>query len=261
MFIIWCYLSLTFQGPQSLALLYLHLKKSFSLPVFTVFGREISAFSLIEDSESFSHLFHGYAYSILVVLLWTVFHKILCEAKPKVGSCPLAFPRVVCWLLSLCAFWKAGLAFCTCSLAICKGLLLPSLGTCTESSHEVGECVGEAQEVLGCPWDSWWDLQAVHLLVCEQASWWRSLKESVVSTSPWCVSLRALTAVLPATHCYPVIQLTAQDSRWCGKEKGLFGRVLHQQTGILISPCQRNHGPWRCLLALSCAILGNEWCV
>lgn len=256
----WCYLPLTFQGPQSLPLLSLHLKKSLSLPVFTVLGREISAFSLIEDSESFSHLFHWYAYSILVVLLWAGFHKILCEAKPHVDSFSLAFPRVVCWMLSLCAFWRVGLAFCTCSLAICKGLLLPSLGTCTESSHEVGECGGEAHEVLGCLWGSWWDLRAVQLLVCEQASWWGSLKESVVSTSPWCVSLRALTAVLPATHCYPVIQLTAQDSRWCEKEKGLFGRVLHQQTRH--SHFSLSEKSWSMkVLALSCAILGNEWCL
>lgn len=195
-----------------------------------------------------------------VVLLWAGFHKILCEAKPHADSFSLAFPRVVCWMLSLCAFWRAGLAFCTCSLAICKGLLLPSLGTCTESSHEVGECGGEAHEVLGCLGAVDEIFRQCSCWFCEQASWWGSLKESVVSTSPWCVSLRALTAVLPATHCYAVIQLTAQDSRWCGKEKGLFGRVLHQQTRH--SHFSLSEKSWSMkVLALSCAILGNEWCL
>lgn len=114
-------ISLTFQVPQSPACC-LYIWKSHYLfqSLLTVFGREIPAFSLIVDSESFSHLFHGYAYSTFVVLLWAGFHKILCEAKPNADSFSLAFPGVVCWMLSLCAFWRAGLAFCTYTLASAK---------------------------------------------------------------------------------------------------------------------------------------------
>lgn len=82
----------------------------------------------------------------------------------------------------------------------------------------------------GCLWDSWGNLQARHPLACGQASWWGSSMDLVVSTSPWHVSIRALAAVLPATHCSPVMQLTTQYSGLCEKEKGFFGRVLHQET-------------------------------
>lgn len=148
--------SLIFCVPWSLALLSSHLKKSLLIS----FGREIlSPVSPSRNAEAFSDLFYKCTWSTLPIPYWQgsggwgwAFLRLYafplsCKTRPGVDSLS-PYPSGGSW--KSC---RILLAFCACSLAVCKDSLLLSTGVHTGSPAMVAweQDVGEVCRPRGVP--------------------------------------------------------------------------------------------------------------
>lgn len=97
-----------------------------------------------------------------------------------------------CWMLSLCAFCNPTVGW----LSVYAHSLSAKACSCHPQGHAQRAGYESRSEWVRhvkhweCLWDSGWDLQTMHSLACGWTSWWGSVKELVVSTSLWYVSLR-----------------------------------------------------------------------
>lgn len=160
-----------------------------------------------------------------------------------------------CWQLSVCfpqgggecsslficsQYCRVGPAFCLCSLAVCKGLLLLLIRAHTGNQPRGGGvCVSEVYGVLGCLWASW----GIHRWGSPNRTCVNFMMESMTqligSLDLWCLP-RALSTVLAATSCpctpHPQLCSTPQYSAWVKKKWiSLAGSCIAGKDGSLLT--------------------------